>query len=168
MGRLGFIAAAALSAALAGCGALPAPPPNTALNVFPGPPPVYSPPLYPTQQNTLAQSPAQPTGAYGQGEYAEAATVPQANTAPAWGQQQASAVQGQPSQPTYQPSYQPTYQPTYRPTYSPPGAYGRPCAENGSCYGDISALTGRPKTVAVRGYYRKNGTYVRGHYRSHK
>ena len=40
------------------------------------------------------------------------------------------------------------------------------CAENGSCYGDISSLTGRPKTVAVKGYYRKDGTYVRGHYRS--
>ena len=40
------------------------------------------------------------------------------------------------------------------------------CAENGSCYGDISTATGRPKTVRVRGYYRKDGTYVRGHYRS--
>lgn len=40
------------------------------------------------------------------------------------------------------------------------------CAENGSCYGDISKNTGRPKTVHVRGYYRKDGTYVRGHYRS--
>jgi hypothetical protein len=42
----------------------------------------------------------------------------------------------------------------------------RSCAENGSCYGDISAGTGRPKTVPVRGYYRKDGTYVRGYYRS--
>ena len=40
------------------------------------------------------------------------------------------------------------------------------CAENGSCYGDISSATGRPKTERVRGYYRKDGTYVRGHYRS--
>jgi hypothetical protein len=40
------------------------------------------------------------------------------------------------------------------------------CAENGSCYGDISEQTGRPKTVKVKGYYRKDGTYVRGHYRS--
>lgn len=40
------------------------------------------------------------------------------------------------------------------------------CAENGSCYGDISANTGRPKDVYVNGYYRKDGTYVRGHYRS--
>ena len=40
------------------------------------------------------------------------------------------------------------------------------CAENGSCYGDISAATGRPKTVYVEGYYRSDGTYVKGHYRS--
>ena len=40
------------------------------------------------------------------------------------------------------------------------------CAENGSCYGDISEATGRPKTVHVNGYYRRDGTYVRGHYRS--
>jgi hypothetical protein len=40
------------------------------------------------------------------------------------------------------------------------------CAENGSCYGDISTETGRPKTVQVQGYFRKDGTYVRGHYRS--
>ena len=40
------------------------------------------------------------------------------------------------------------------------------CAENGSCYGDISGATGRARTVAVSGYYRSDGTYVRGHYRS--
>lgn len=40
------------------------------------------------------------------------------------------------------------------------------CAENGSCYGDISSINGMPKTTAVDGYYRKDGTYVRGHYRS--
>jgi hypothetical protein len=40
------------------------------------------------------------------------------------------------------------------------------CAENGSCYGDTSAATGNPKTVHVNGYYRRDGTYVRGHYRS--
>lgn len=49
-------------------------------------------------------------------------------------------------------------------TVSKPAAYG--CAENGSCYGDISTATGRPKTVSVSGYYRRDGTYVRGHYRS--
>lgn len=45
---------------------------------------------------------------------------------------------------------------------------GAACAENGSCYGDISNITGQPKTTAVQGYYRKDGTYVRGHYRSHR
>ena len=40
------------------------------------------------------------------------------------------------------------------------------CAENGSCFGDISTYNGQPKTVRVRGYYRSDGTYVRGHYRS--
>jgi hypothetical protein len=39
-------------------------------------------------------------------------------------------------------------------------------AENGSYYGEISENTGRPKTVHVRGYYRKDGTYVRSYYRS--
>ena len=40
------------------------------------------------------------------------------------------------------------------------------CAENGSCYGDVSSATGRAKTISVGGYYRRDGTYVRGHYRS--
>ena len=51
-----------------------------------------------------------------------------------------------------------------KPYYVDPGDPS--CAENGSCYGDISDLTGRPKTTHVDGYYRKDGTYVRGHYRS--
>ncbi len=38
-------------------------------------------------------------------------------------------------------------------------------AENGSYYGQPN-VNGVPKTVAVGGYYRKDGTYVRGHYRS--
>ena len=38
-------------------------------------------------------------------------------------------------------------------------------AENGSYYGEPNA-NGVPKTVRVNGYYRKDGTYVRGHYRS--
>lgn len=49
---------------------------------------------------------------------------------------------------------------------NPSPSYSGLCAENGSCYGDISEATGRPKTVRVRGYYRRDGTYVRGHYRS--
>jgi hypothetical protein len=40
------------------------------------------------------------------------------------------------------------------------------CAENGSCRGDISFITGRPKTIFITGYNRKDGTYVRSHYRS--
>ena len=38
-------------------------------------------------------------------------------------------------------------------------------AENGSYYGEPNA-NGVPKTVYVNGYYRKDGTYVRGYYRS--
>jgi hypothetical protein len=47
-----------------------------------------------------------------------------------------------------------------------PTALSAPCAENGSCFGDLSTVTGQPKTVHVQGYTRKDGTYVRGHYRS--
>ena len=54
------------------------------------------------------------------------------------------------------------------PGTSYPSSGSSACAENGSCYGDISKNTGRSKTVRVRGYYRKDGTYVRGHYRSKK
>lgn len=45
-------------------------------------------------------------------------------------------------------------------------AFAPACAENGSCYGDISSINGMPKTTHVNGYYRRDGTYVRGHYRS--
>jgi hypothetical protein len=41
-----------------------------------------------------------------------------------------------------------------------------PVAENGTRYGEISPATGKPKTTYVRGYTRKDGTYVRSHYRS--
>ena len=41
-----------------------------------------------------------------------------------------------------------------------------PAAENGSQYGEISPATGKPKTTYVHGYTRKDGTYVRSHYRS--
>ena len=47
-----------------------------------------------------------------------------------------------------------------------PAPSGPSCAENGSCYGDISSATMRPKTTHVSGYTRRDGTYVRGHYRS--
>ena len=42
------------------------------------------------------------------------------------------------------------------------------CSESGSCYGDISAITGLPKTNYVNGYVRKDGTAVRGYYRSRR
>jgi hypothetical protein len=54
-------------------------------------------------------------------------------------------------------------------SYSPPSTYEIPSAriaENGSYYGQISENTGRPKTTYVGGYFRKDGTYVRSHYRS--
>lgn len=35
-----------------------------------------------------------------------------------------------------------------------------------SGYGEISSTTGRPKTVHVNGYFRKDGAYVKPHYRS--
>ena len=47
---------------------------------------------------------------------------------------------------------------------SPPSGLG--CAENGSCFGDTSNINGMPKTNHINGYFRKDGTYVRGHYRS--
>ncbi len=47
-------------------------------------------------------------------------------------------------------------------------SYVGTCSESGSCYGDLSKITGSPKTTYVHGYYRKNGTYVRSHYRSRR
>ena len=55
------------------------------------------------------------------------------------------------------------------PIYTPPAGTAAPrygCSESGSCYGDISPATGRPKTVYVPGHYKSNGKYVRGYYRS--
>jgi len=52
----------------------------------------------------------------------------------------------------------------YEPVVLPTPVYGT-VAENGSYYGQPN-VNGVPKTVAVGGYYRKDGTYVRGHYRS--
>ena len=75
--------------------------------------------------------------------------------------------------PVYVPAVAAPSQPTYAATaavraYEPPAVaapvYGR-VAENGSYYGQPN-VNGVPKTVAVGGYYRKDGTYVRGHYRS--
>jgi hypothetical protein len=43
---------------------------------------------------------------------------------------------------------------------------GAAAACGGSHYGATSCDTGRPKTVAVKSYTRKDGTFVRSHYRS--
>ena len=61
---------------------------------------------------------------------------------------------------------EPTLAPAAPSYASETGAARMGCGENGSCYGDISAATGRPRTVYVRGYTRRDGTYVRSHYRS--
>jgi hypothetical protein len=53
---------------------------------------------------------------------------------------------------------------TAAPALLPPIGLG--CAENGSCYGDTSNINGTPKTNHVNGYFKSNGTYVRGYYRS--
>ena len=52
----------------------------------------------------------------------------------------------------------------YEPAAVTTPVYGR-VAENGSYYGQPN-VNGVPKTLAVNGYYRKDGTYVRGYYRS--
>ena len=49
---------------------------------------------------------------------------------------------------------------------SSPIAGSPACSETGSCYGDISTVTGLPKTTFVNGYFRSNGTYVGSYYRS--
>jgi hypothetical protein len=40
------------------------------------------------------------------------------------------------------------------------------CAENGSCFGDVSFETGKPKNFFVAGHYRADGTYVKSSYES--
>lgn len=75
-------------------------------------------------------------------------------------------VSSTPGRYTY--SYSPSYRASsYRSRYSSVPTYGlRGIAENSSYYGQISDNTGRAKTVYVRGYFRRDGTYVRSHYRS--
>lgn len=41
-----------------------------------------------------------------------------------------------------------------------------PVAENGDRRGADNDRDGRSEPVHVKGYYRKDGTYVRGHYRA--
>ena len=51
----------------------------------------------------------------------------------------------------------------YRPKLEKPTAFEE---TEVSCYGCISPRTYRPRTNWVRPYYRSNGTYVRGYWRS--
>jgi SmpA / OmlA family len=51
------------------------------------------------------------------------------------------------------------------PAQTPTLHTGSAVAENGSYYGEPNKV-GIPKTVPVRGYFRKDGTYVPGHFRS--
>ena len=53
-----------------------------------------------------------------------------------------------------------------RQAFAPPITTGSPSPLDG--YGAISPITGLPRTIAVRGYVRKDGTYVRPHYRSRR
>lgn len=76
-----------------------------------------------------------------------------------------------PTGPAVAPRYAAPAPSTYTPAYlgPPPAPEAQPrygCSESGSCYGDISPATGRPKTVYVPGYFKSNGKYVRGYYRS--
>lgn len=53
---------------------------------------------------------------------------------------------------------------------APPAVYS-PAARSlptTSTYGEISKTTGLPRTIPVSGYFRKDGTYVRPHYRSRR
>jgi hypothetical protein len=43
---------------------------------------------------------------------------------------------------------------------------GPGCSETGSCYGDMSDISGLPKTTYVPGYFRSDGTHVGSYYRS--
>jgi hypothetical protein len=48
------------------------------------------------------------------------------------------------------------------------GAQGGAPSCGGSSYGSISCITGKPKTLQVRSYERRDGTVVRGHARSRR
>jgi micrococcal nuclease len=73
-----------------------------------------------------------------------------------------STYQAQPTQTYVSPPRASYLIPSTPPRFDP----GPRVAENGSYYGEISERTGRPKTVQVQGYTRRDGTYVRGHFRS--
>jgi len=56
--------------------------------------------------------------------------------------------------------------PNSRPYSTPSYSYPPPVAENGDIRGADNDGDGRAEPVYVRGYTRKDGTYVRGHYRA--
>jgi hypothetical protein len=87
--------------------------------------------------------------------------APPANAQP--NPSQTPAVYTQPAVAPNGTSYSQYAQPN--PSQTPTLHTGPAVAENGSYYGQPNK-SGVPKTVPVRGYYRKDGTYVRGHYRS--
>lgn len=51
-------------------------------------------------------------------------------------------------------------------TFNNPTTFPPAIAENGDRRGVDNDFDGRPEPVYVRGYFRKDGTYVRGHYRA--
>lgn len=55
---------------------------------------------------------------------------------------------------------------SYAPPYASPTGQQACVAENGSYFGEISTVTGRPKTVHINSYHRADGSYVREHFRS--
>jgi len=88
----------------------------------------------------------------------------QSDTSPSTTQSHAASSTTQNPAQAYNPSTT-THQPMR--TYNPPTTTYQPTvAKSGSRYGGTSRATGRSNTVHVRGYYRKDGTYVRSHYRS--
>ncbi len=69
----------------------------------------------------------------------------------------------------YKNSYKPPQQQLYQEkNVKHPYTHQPFIAENGSYRGQISERTNRLKNTYVHGYKRKDGTYVRGHYRSKK
>lgn len=113
-----------------------------------------------------SESGENPFAKYANAPDSDAAAATTGSTATASGPW--TAYQSDPLAPAPQPS-------TY--TYTPPATYTPPVAaysgsstkcEGLGCYGVISETTGRPRTTYVRGYTRKDGTYVQPHYRSRR
>jgi hypothetical protein len=67
------------------------------------------------------------------------------------------------------PAAVPNYQKNYQNYGNPPiNKNPPPVAENGSYKGEPSARTGKSKNTYVKGYSRRDGTHVQGHYKSKK